>query len=108
MGQPKKKRIEFGKTRTSRKERGRTVTMLKELRTSLFAQLQPGSPHSLCRPAGLEPPMEADVTHVYFHCASADEIYLDRRGTEVEDLVEAHQRAAQVVREFISTHDGPH
>ena len=52
--------------------------------------------------------MEANMTHVYFHCASGDEIYLDRRGTEVEDLVEAHQRAAQVVQEFIKTPDGPH
>ena len=44
------------------------------------------------------------MTHVYFHCASGDEIYLDRRGAEVEDLVEAHQRAAQVVRDFIINH----
>lgn len=44
------------------------------------------------------------MTHVYFHCASADEVYLDRRGAEVEDLVEAHQRAAQVVRDFINNH----
>lgn len=45
------------------------------------------------------------MAHVYFHCSSADEIYLDKRGTEVEDLVEAHQRATQVVRDFINTHD---
>ena len=70
MGQPRKERIEFGKSNS----KGR----------------------------------EANVTHVYFHCASTDEIYLDKRGTEVEDLVEAHQRAGQIVREFIRTHDGPH
>lgn len=47
------------------------------------------------------------MTHVYFHCSNEDEIFLDKRGTEVEDLVEAHQRAAQVVQEFVHTH-GPY
>jgi uncharacterized protein DUF6894 len=46
------------------------------------------------------------MTHVYFHCSNAEGLYLDRRGAEVEDLVEAHQRAAQVVRDYVSSH-GP-
>jgi hypothetical protein len=51
--------------------------------------------------------METTMTHIYFHCTNAEEVYLDRRGIEVEDLAEAHLRATQVVREFINSH-GPH
>ena len=40
---------------------------------------------------------------VYFHCSNADEILLDRRGIEVCDLIEAHQCATQVVRDYINT-----
>jgi hypothetical protein len=40
---------------------------------------------------------------VYFHCSNADEILLDRRGIDVYDLSEAHQRATQVVQDFIRT-----
>jgi hypothetical protein len=43
------------------------------------------------------------VTHVYFHCTSSQRVLLDPRGVDVEDLVEAHQRAAQVVRDFVSS-----
>lgn len=43
------------------------------------------------------------MTHVYFHCCNSDEVYLDKRGVEVEDLVEAHQRAVQVVRDFVTS-----
>src|SRR5262249_50077489 len=56
------------------------------------------------RPADREPPLEAAMTHVYFHCSSAEELYLDRRGIEVEDLIEAQRRATQVIREFIDSH----
>jgi aspartyl-tRNA synthetase len=82
--------------------------MLTRLPATLARNTQSGSfcsPH--LRPAGIEPAMEAAMTHVYYHCTSADEIYLDRRGIEVEDLVEAHQRAAQIVKEFINSH-GPY
>lgn len=48
----------------------------------------------------------AAMTHVYFHCSNAVGLYLDKRGTEVENLNEAHQRAVQVVRDYISNH-GP-
>ena len=47
------------------------------------------------------------MTHVYFHCSNEDKFVLDPCGVEVEDLVEAHQRATQVVREFIGSL-GPH
>ena len=43
------------------------------------------------------------MTHVYFHCSSADRVLLDSDGSDVEDLVEAHERAKQIVREFVST-----
>ena len=46
------------------------------------------------------------MTHVYFHCSNSEEVLLDKRGTDVEDFNEAHQRATQVVREFINSH-GP-
>ena len=48
----------------------------------------------------------AAMTHVYFHCSNAVGLYLDKRGTEVENLIEAHKRAVQVVRDYISNH-GP-
>jgi hypothetical protein len=40
------------------------------------------------------------MTHVYFHCSNAERFVSDPRGTDVEDLIEAHRRAADVVREF--------
>jgi hypothetical protein len=58
-------------------------------------------------PAGLGSSPEAAMTHVYFHCSNAEELYLDKRGVEVDDLIEAHHRATQVVRDFINSH-GPH
>jgi hypothetical protein len=46
------------------------------------------------------------MTHVYFHCASSAQVMLDKQGIDVEDLAEAHQRAQQIVRKFISS-EGP-
>jgi len=43
------------------------------------------------------------MTHVYFHCSSAEQVFLDKHGVDVEDFTEAHQRAQQVVRKFISS-----
>ena len=43
------------------------------------------------------------MTHVYFHCTSAERVLLDPSGIDVEDLVEAHERAVQAVRQFISS-----
>jgi hypothetical protein len=43
----------------------------------------------------------ATMTHVYFHCSNPERFVRDRHGMDVEDLVEAHQRAANMVREFV-------
>jgi hypothetical protein len=40
------------------------------------------------------------MTHVYFHCSNAQRFVSDSRGIVVEDLIEAHQRATELVREF--------
>jgi hypothetical protein len=42
------------------------------------------------------------MTHVFFHCASAERVLVDRDGSDVEDLVEAHERAKQIVRQFVN------
>jgi hypothetical protein len=42
------------------------------------------------------------MAQIYFHCSSAEEVLLDQRGSEVEDLAEARERAVGVVRRFIS------
>jgi Domain of unknown function (DUF6894) len=42
------------------------------------------------------------MAQIYLHCASAEEVLLDRRGSEVEDLTEARECAVGVVRRFIS------
>jgi hypothetical protein len=38
------------------------------------------------------------MTHLYFHCRTADEIILDRRGAEVRDLKDARERAVGLVQ----------
>jgi hypothetical protein len=43
------------------------------------------------------------MTHVYFHCSNPERVVLDPRGIEVEDLVEAHERATQMVHAFVSS-----
>ena len=43
------------------------------------------------------------MRHVYFHCSTANQLLLDTRGVDVEDLIEAHQRAAQVISQFVSS-----
>ncbi len=44
------------------------------------------------------------MTHVYFHCASAERVLLDSSGLDVEDIVEAHQCAAGVIQKLVSSH----
>jgi uncharacterized protein DUF6894 len=46
------------------------------------------------------------MAHFYFHCSSAEEIRIDRCGSDVEDLVEAHARAIQLIQAAI-TATGP-
>jgi hypothetical protein len=42
------------------------------------------------------------MAQIYFHCSSAEGVLLDQRGSEIEDLAEARERAVGVVRRFIS------
>jgi hypothetical protein len=44
------------------------------------------------------------VTHVYFHCSSARGILIDQYGAAVDNLVEARDHAARVVRSLIVAH----
>jgi hypothetical protein len=37
------------------------------------------------------------MTHLYFHCATPEGLLLDQRGSAVEDLVEARERAAGII-----------
>jgi hypothetical protein len=50
---------------------------------------------------------EANMVHVYFHCSNAEQVLVDKSGADVEDLVEAHERATRVVQGFL-TRPGPH
>jgi hypothetical protein len=38
------------------------------------------------------------MTHVYFHCSNRNEVLIDRCGAVVDDLAEARDHAACVVR----------
>jgi len=42
------------------------------------------------------------MTQVYFHCSSADEVLIDRRGAAVLNLSEARDHAARVMQSLIS------
>ena len=43
------------------------------------------------------------MTHVYFHSYNPEQVLLDRRGSDVDDLTEAHEHAVRVVREFVNS-----
>jgi len=43
------------------------------------------------------------MTHVYFHCANSERVFLDPCGIDVEDFAEAHQRATQVIQRMVSS-----
>ena len=45
------------------------------------------------------------MTHVYFHCANSERVYVDPCGVEVEDFTEAHQRASLVIQQLVSHHN---
>ncbi|HTS39822.1 MAG TPA: hypothetical protein VMH84_04690 [Xanthobacteraceae bacterium] len=48
------------------------------------------------------------MTHIFFRCSNADGlVLLDQRGADVEDMIEAHHIATQIVREFVMSH-GPY
>ena len=42
------------------------------------------------------------MAQIYFHCSSAGGVVLDRRGRDIEDLMETREQAVGVVRKFIS------
>ena len=44
------------------------------------------------------------MTHVYFHCANSEQVLLDARGAEVEDLVDAHKQATQIIQRMVNSH----
>jgi Domain of unknown function (DUF6894) len=43
------------------------------------------------------------MTRAYFHCSNSELVLLDQQGSDVEDLVEAHERAKQIVQQFVSS-----
>ena len=43
------------------------------------------------------------MAQMYFHCLSEEGILLDRHGSEIADLSDACEHAAQVVRKCIAT-----
>jgi hypothetical protein len=45
------------------------------------------------------------MAQIYFHCSSAEGVLLDRRGSDLEDLIEARDYAVGVVQRFISRPD---
>ncbi|TGE02577.1 DUF6894 family protein [Methylobacterium nonmethylotrophicum] len=47
------------------------------------------------------------MTHLYFHCGYADELFLDLRGADVGDLDEARDHALDVARTMMASAYGP-
>ena len=46
------------------------------------------------------------MAQFYFHCSSAEEVLVDRRGTDLEDLAEAHAKAKEIARTIMTTATG--
>jgi hypothetical protein len=46
------------------------------------------------------------MAQFYFHCSNADEILVDRRGTDLPNLSEAHARALGIAREIAAVATG--
>ena len=46
------------------------------------------------------------MAQFYFHCSSAEEVLVDRRGSELEDLAEAHAKAKEIARTIMTTVTG--
>jgi hypothetical protein len=45
------------------------------------------------------------MTQVYFHYSSATEVFVDSSGADVDDLIEARDHAASVVRSLTMAHN---
>ncbi len=46
------------------------------------------------------------MDHVYFHCTNSHGVLVDRRGADVEGLLEARDQALQFVGSLIATPSG--
>ena len=44
------------------------------------------------------------MAQLYFHCSNSNGVVIDQRGAMVEDLAEARDHAACIVRSFLTTH----
>ena len=44
------------------------------------------------------------MAQLYFHCSNSNGVVIDQRGALVEDLAEARDHAACIVRSFLTTH----
>jgi hypothetical protein len=44
------------------------------------------------------------MTQLYFHCSNSNGVVIDQRGAMVDDLAEARDHAACIVRSFLTTH----
>ncbi len=42
------------------------------------------------------------MTHVYFHCSSNEGVVLDRRGSDLDDLIDAREHAERFIRSLIA------
>jgi hypothetical protein len=40
---------------------------------------------------------------LYFHCAGTEEVFLDRSGSEVEDIFDARARAFQIISAIVTS-----
>ena len=40
---------------------------------------------------------------LYFHCAGTQEVLLDRRGSEIEDIFDARARAFQIIQSMVTS-----
>jgi hypothetical protein len=43
------------------------------------------------------------MSQVYFHCTTGEAVLIDRGGTDVADLTDAHERAMEFVGSLIAT-----
>jgi hypothetical protein len=48
------------------------------------------------------------MTQLYFHCSNAKKVFVDHRGTMVEDLAEARDHATRVVQSFTNEAHATH
>ena len=48
------------------------------------------------------------MAQFYFHCSSTEEVLVDRRGSDLEDLTKAHAKAKEIVRTIMATATGLH